>query len=174
MSVESVQEHQGRISLRQAIVQRSGRAFFYLSMLAAILPAGAANPFFKFLFCTLTGTTAAIAALTPSRASSVRRKAAAAIALLLLLVLAATLQASAFPDNPFAHPIWKRAGSLLGEVTPAISVEPAATREALLTLAAPFLIYLSALALFDSDERALTLMRFLAGVGTSFAVFGLI
>ena len=88
------------------------------------------------------------------------------------------LQSLVLPWNPLAHPIWASAAELLGSMgsnnAGAISVEPAATRRALLSLILPALVLMAVIALYRSDDDAMRLWRWLFWIGVGIAAFGIV
>jgi hypothetical protein len=88
------------------------------------------------------------------------------------------LQSLLLPWNPLAHPIWANAAEVLGTVgvtsAGAISVEPTATRRALLSLILPAVVLMAVIALYRNDDDAMRLWRFLFGIGVAIAAFGIV
>ena len=99
-----------------------------------------------------------------------------------VITLAATafvlFQSLQFPGNKFAHSIWGTAAEALSagvhHTGGAISVDPGATRRALLGLLMPALVFLAVLGLYRRDEDVLFLWRALFAIGAVIAVFGIL
>lgn len=159
---------------KRGLARTLGQAFLCLALLVAILPKGATETLALLLACVPIGLALLLAALSPSRSESVGRVTTASLVLATILSAYVLFQAWQFPGNPFANPIWARLNELLGtNVAGSVSVEPSATKQALVTLLAPILTYVSVMRLFDSDADALRLLKVLAAVGIGFALFGL-
>jgi O-antigen ligase len=139
-----------------------------------ILPQGATSPIAFYLACIPVGIAASLATITPPDAPSARRSFNVCFGFAIILAAYVLFQAWSFPGNPFANPIWAEADMLVGVATRAISVEPSTTAMATITLLSPFLLYASSLAFFDSDKRALGLVKLIAAISIAFAVFGLV
>ena len=91
-----------------------------------------------------------------------------------LLFLVGAIQGMTVEVGSLAHPIWERAGEALGPLQGAISVYPEGTRRALVTLCLPFIVFVAALLLFNDDQSALRLWRWLAIFGVVMAVLGIV
>ena len=97
-------------------------------------------------------------------------------ALLVLVVVTGWtfIQTIELPSNWLANPAWRAARDLAGVEYAAISVAPADTLASILSVALPFVTFLTGLLLCDTDRRArkvLTVLGLSAGI---IAVFGLI
>jgi O-antigen ligase len=99
---------------------------------------------------------------------------AAAILLLAAVLFYIMLQALPLAAGGFVNEAWKSVNDLVGPIQGTISVAPGMTLDSLPRLALPFLVFLSALALFQGDEEAMTLWRALAYFGLGYAVFGIL
>jgi hypothetical protein len=84
------------------------------------------------------------------------------------------LQAVPLPGGLLAAPIWQDLSRLGLEGRPTISVAPAEALSGWLRLALPFFVFLVALILLDSDERALLVFNIAAIGGGLLAVAGLL
>ncbi|EJZ17231.1 O-antigen ligase family protein [Rhizobium sp. Pop5] len=98
------------------------------------------------------------------------------IALFLLVVLAGWtyIQTIELPSRWLANPAWSAARDLAGVQYAAISVEPGDTLASILSIALPFVTFLTGLLLCDTDQRA---RKVLTGLGLSagaIAAFGLL
>jgi len=154
-------------------VSAIGRGFVYLALAMMILPQGATSPIAFYLACIPIGVAAVLATITPPHAPLARRSFNLCFGFAIVLAAYVLFQAWSFPGNPFANPIWAEADKLVETATRAISVEPSTTAIASLTLLSPFMLYAASLAFFDSDKRALGLVRLIAAIGVAFAALGL-
>lgn len=150
------------------------RGTFIIAVAASILPYGAvlAVPFHisVLLHAVVLAGTLAI----PFRNRALERVLRTTLAIILLVGVYVLLQALRFEGNPFAHPIWSTAGDLIGIKGGAISVAPGETITALPSLLVPFVVFINALILHQSDEAALALWRRLAMLGGIIAIFSLV
>lgn len=151
-----------------------GRLAFYGSTVGSLIWKGSAIPFPFLGVCILAGLTLMLATTQRPRSPAVGRYVNASLAMAAALAAFALLQSIQFPANPLANAAWDRISALFSFREGAVSVNPASTRQAILTLIAPFLIFASALLLFERDEDAIRLIKFLALVGIAFALFGIV
>jgi len=90
----------------------------------------------------------------------------------------ALLQSLQLPGKILAHGAWDTANELLGtdgrDIGGSISVDPAATRRAMLGMVMPALVLMAVLGLYRRDDDALRLMRILFAIGAVIAVFGIL
>ncbi len=151
----------------------AAQGLFYVALVCAVLPFGAADRFsLDFSTLTIALTTAAAAFITIVN-DGPRRLYWWAFGTILFLIAYVGFQSLQFEGNPLANPIWKVAGDELGFKFGSISVAPAEGIYALGGLASPFLTFMAALALFQGDDGAKRLWRFLAVSGGLVAVFAL-
>jgi len=122
-----------------------------------------------FTFAALAGVSAAF----PIAERRVRRVQTVAILLLAGLLGYAYLQTLPV-DGSLANKAWKAVNENIGPIEGSISVAPGMTLEALASLALPFLVFVSGLAYFQGDGKALVLWRALAYFGVAYAVYGLV
>jgi hypothetical protein len=159
-----------RIPLLSALAQ----FFFCLLVILLLLPEGSVRsaPLYLFAvpFFALASLVAAMMPVAP-RHRSMQRIAAGVAGLLMLW---GCLQAASFDGNLFANPAWKAASDVLGPMPGSISIVPADTLATLVPILLPFAVFLTAMALFQSDEDATRLLRFLAIFGGLVALYGLI
>lgn len=150
------------------------RIAYFAVVAIAVVPKGAPTHFSLYLSACAISVVTLFAVLTPPRKAASRRLYNTCFALGLVLGGIVFLQSLGFADNPLAHPIWAEVEELLGEAEGAISVEPHTTRQAAITLLSPLLVLLAGLALFQTDDEALSLWRFLAIGGALFALYGVL
>ncbi|MCE7030864.1 O-antigen ligase family protein [Jiella sp. CBK1P-4] len=150
-----------------------GRALFHSGLLIIVLPKGGVHAFAFYPACILIGL-AAILGRVGGTAPSGRSPQTAALILAASFAAYLAFQAASFPGNPFANEIWAKANALLGYAGESISVQPSATYEGMFTALLPILIYVAAVDLFQRDDGAFRLIRFLGILGGGFALFGVI
>jgi hypothetical protein len=85
----------------------------------------------------------------------------------------AFIQTLDLPLADFANPVWRDAQTLAGVHANSLSVAPADTLEAILRIAMPLLTFMTALMISTSDERAKTLIIYLAIIGGVIGFIGL-
>lgn len=148
------------------------RAGLYLGIGLAVLPYGAVLEHHFLLASLVTGIVLlGVCLLVPLREQT-RMIVRASLYPLVLAIAFILAQALFLHGHPFAHAIWSSV-AFVGIEGGAVSVDPAATRRALLSFMLPFAIFFAAVALHDSDEQALRLWRRLAFLGAAVALFGL-
>jgi hypothetical protein len=152
----------------------AARGLYYLALILAVLPLGAADRPTLGLSVASVALAALVSAFIPLRDARLERLRWAAMAILLALILYIVFQCLRFPGNPFANPIWRTVGDQLGARSGSISVAPSESLYALGGLASPFLIFVAGLALFQGDDAAWSLWRLLAVGAGLLAVFSLI
>ncbi|MBC7312484.1 MAG: O-antigen ligase family protein [Rhizobium sp.] len=163
-------------SQAQATAGLSSRAWcvaFVAVAVAALLPRGSVSLESAHVFTSLMSIVA-IAAATQARARQrtdmVFR---IALAILVAMALMIVLQSSRLPWTGLSNPAWPEANAVSGRSGATISVAPADTMSALVSLAGPFITFMAGLLLCHSDERAETMFRRLA-IATGFvAAFSL-
>ena len=160
------------VAARQALLSWAAKA--YLAALGfTVLSYGAVSEaplsLSVIAFALLTG----VSLIRPVANFATGRLYATTILLLAALLGYVILQALPIAGG-FANEAWKSVNDLVSPVQGAISVAPAMTLDAIPRLALPFLVFLSALALFQGDAEALMLWRALAYFGTGYAVFGIL
>ena len=149
------------------------RILFYAAIAVSVISYGAVYrlPFMVVVFFACVSL--AFAALTPvakPETGKIYR-----YGLVLVLLMAGLLVFQSIPVPRFlADPVWDEAGELLGFTFAAISVEPATTIGSILPLTLPFVIFLAALALFQSDRSAFNLWNYLARLGVLVAAFSVV
>ena len=150
------------------------RIVFCALIALLVLPLGSVDPkplhLFSFCFFLL----AAIVVVTRPVPSNLRVVFVAGVTIACGLAAWIGFQAMDIPGNPLANPIWAQAEEFFGPMPRAISVAPGDSIETLLQFMLPFIVFLSGLLLFSSDESARRLLRFLCIFGSAVAVFGLI
>jgi hypothetical protein len=147
---------------------------FLVAVAMTVIGYGAASQVQSNMATLAFAIIAMLAVLRPVGAASIRRIHFVSILLLAGLLGYATFQATPLPDGEFANAAWKSINEEIGPVHGTISVAPGTTLEALPALALPFLVFMSALALFQGDDEGLLLLRFLAYFGVAYAVFGVL
>jgi hypothetical protein len=118
---------------------------------------------------TLVGTL-----IVPMHNSLLLRVFSVGLAIAVLAAGYALLQSASFISNPLAHSIWEIVRSQLPDAAGAISVNPAATRDAVPTLLHPFMIFLAALVLHQRDDAAFDLWRRLALIAGALSLAALV
>lgn len=154
-------------------VRGIGQFCLLLALIATIIPHG--SPYaistltvaFVFSILAIIGT-----AVQPRNRTT--RLANDALVFGAIVALYGLFQALSFPGNPFAHPIWNKANSLLGNSVQAISVDPSSTLAALPTLLLPVVAFYATVQFFDDDRAALRLIKALALIGGAFAIYGIV
>ena len=143
-------------------------------ILATVVPFGAVDPFWFNLAALLNGLVFAATLAIPIRNLELLK--VYRVALILIVSISAYLffQSIHFPQNVFTNPIWETVRDLLSVRTGAISVDPAGTIATIPLVVHPFLIFMAALVLLQSDETALSFWKHLALAGAAIAAFGLI
>lgn len=159
--------------MTNAIPLRAARTFLYLGLALAIIPYGAVHDGFFFVSLLLVGLSLVLACFLGPNREPVRALYRMTLAVVVLTSAYVLLQSVQFSGHPLAHAIWDTAARP-GFDSGGISVDPTATRRALLTLLLPFAVFLAAIALHDDDEAAMLLYRRLAWFGIAIAVFGLV
>lgn len=148
-------------------------AAFVAVVVTALLPRGSvslesANAFTALM--SLLAIAAATQARARQRTDVVFR---VALAVFVAMALIIVLQSSHLPWTGLINPAWSEANAVSGRSGATISVVPADTTSALVSLAGPFITFLAGLLLCHSDERAETMFRRLtiaAGFVTAFSL----
>jgi O-antigen ligase len=153
---------------------RVARAGFLLGVFATVIPLGAVDVAPFAIALAVNSAVLAYTCFVQWRNRDVMRLYATAAGLLSVLGAWVVAQAVTLSDHPWAHPVWNELSRKLGETSGAISVDPSATLAAFPTLAMPFFIFMSALALHQSDAAALRLYRALTLFGLALAVYGIV
>jgi hypothetical protein len=148
--------------------------FFCMLVVLVLLPEGSVRAAPLFLLAIPFFVLAAIVAALIPIASRHRSLQLTAVGVSGLLLVWCCLQSVSFIGNPFASPVWKAASDVLGTMAGSISVVPADTLATLVPVLLPFAVFLTSMALFQSDEDATRLLRFLAIFGGLVALYGLI
>lgn len=159
-----------RFSLANKIL----RICFLISLIAFLLPEGSVRP--EPLHLIAVPAFAIVVLAVAFNAPSDRHRWLFGLTMAIVVVLAfwCVAQAAQFGGNPFANPVWPRISEIVGSVPGAISIAPANTIEAMVPVLMPFAVFIAALVLFQSDQDALTLLRFMAISGAFVALYGLI
>ena len=169
--VNQLQAAAGWGAVARIWLQRAYLAALFLTTLAYGSASTFGTALATFNFSLLTLAAFAIPMVSPR----VRKIEALAGGLALALFAYALVQALPLGvASPFAHPAWRLLDARVGGGRGFISVAPGMTLAALPALALPFLAFLSALRLFQSDDEAGFLWRALAAFGTACAVYGLV
>jgi hypothetical protein len=150
------------------------RACFFIGVVAILLPEGSVRPEPLHLVAIPLFVIAALASFKERPGS--RHRTAFGIAMTVTVVLTAwcLLQALRIDGNPFGNAAWTSIADIVGSVPGAISIVPADTVAAMVPALLPFAVFIAALILFQSDENALALLRFMAVSGALVALYGLI
>ena len=143
-------------------------------ILATVVPFGAVDPFWFNLAALLNGLVFAATLAIPIRNLELLKVYRAALFVIVSISAYLFFQSIHFPQNVFTNPIWETVRDLLNVRTGAISVDPAGTIATIPLVVHPFLIFMAALVLLQSDEAALSFWRQLALAGAAIAAFGLI
>lgn len=84
------------------------------------------------------------------------------IALMAIALATIAIQTMALPYGLLSNPAWKDIASIAPSIRPSISLTPGDDWSAALRIALPFGVFILALQLFDTDERALGAIKVLA------------
>lgn len=158
---------------RTSIRVLAGRALLLAALVAIVSTRGAVSYVALSGTLLLVGSALFLGALSPPSETRALRSFRFALLLAGGFVAYVLLQSWSAPGNPVANPLWSTVARLVSPSGGAISVDPAATRDAALLLVSPFVFYAAALALFPRDEGALRLLSWLAAFGVLFALFGI-
>ncbi|MDR9759496.1 O-antigen ligase family protein [Rhizobium redzepovicii] len=158
---------------RQVLREALLLAFIGLVILT-LIPFGSVTPF-PFAFAAIgMFALGAISALLFGEPRQSRWVFSSALLVLVVVTGWTFIQTIELPSNWLANPAWGPARDLAGVEYAAISVAPADTLASILSVALPFVTFLTGLLLCDTDRRArkvLTVLGLSAGI---IAVFGLI
>ncbi len=135
---------------------------YFGAVVLAVVPLGAVYPLMTTLVCLAFGALTIVAICLPSQPRNLERLKYRLAVLVMVLFVWCLLQAWQLPYNPLANTIWHTVHARFGGSLASISVNPAATREGLLSLAAPCLAAFSGLSIFRNDDAAQRLWRFLS------------
>ena len=152
---------------------------FLLIVILALLPFGANRPWSWSLLSLLLGAVTllwvASKVLDRGRIAVPLRRCWPFLALFGLIVLWPLLQSSGFPPASWHHPLWSQAAEALGEpLNGAVSVNPGATREAVMRLLGYGAVFWLALQFGRNTYRARQLLWALACSAAPYALYGLI
>ncbi|WP_294645456.1 O-antigen ligase family protein [uncultured Aureimonas sp.] len=150
-----------------------GRALLIAALAVCIGSRGAVSYSALLVTLVLAGAALFVGALSPPAEARIRRSLHAALLMAVALVAYVLFQSWSFEGNPFANPLWSAVDRLVGPIGGAVSVDPAATRDAVFLLILPFVLYGAGLSLYQTDEGALKLLTWLGAFGLAFAVFGI-
>ncbi|OWV84731.1 1,4-beta-xylanase [Rhizobium sp. N122] len=158
---------------RQVLREALLLAFIGLVILT-LIPFGSVTPF-PFAFAAIgMFTLGAISALLFGEPRQSRRIFSVALLMLVVVTGWTFIQTIELPSNWLANPAWSAARDLAGVEYAAISVEPADTLASILTVALPFVTFLTGLLLCDTDQRAKKVLALLGLSAGIIAVFGLL
>ncbi|RFB90796.1 1,4-beta-xylanase [Rhizobium leguminosarum bv. trifolii] len=158
---------------RQVLREALLLAFIGLVILT-LIPFGSVTPF-PFAFAAIgMFTLGAISALLFGEPRQSRRVFSVALLMLVVVTGWTFIQTIELPSNWLANPAWSAARDLAGVEYAAISVEPADTLASILSVALPFVTFLTGLLLCDTDQRARKVLAFLGLSAGIIAVFGLL
>jgi O-antigen ligase len=154
---------------------RSSAAYFFIfAVVLSTLAYGSVREGSTNVSVIAFGLLAAASLCLPIADIFVSRVYFVGILLFAALTIYVVAQALPFPFDDFVNGAWKAADELAGPVRVTISAAPGVTMAALSKLALPFLVFLSALALFQGDTDAVSLWRALAYFGAGYALFGIL
>lgn len=140
-----------------------------VALAVAVVPLGAVVDPVSAVALMLFAGLAVVASVLPLR-RQLSAPLVAAVALLALITTGAILQT--LPLG-LAHPSWAEASDILGPLSGAISVYPAATFHALGDLFIPALAFMTAIVMFQEDADCEALIRWLAALGLAGAILGI-
>lgn len=147
-------------------------SYIFFGVLAiGLLTYGAVNPLSGSIFTLLLGVVAlsALAMLGEPKATVP----VCLVAIVLVLVLAGWVIIQTLPLDKLANPAWQDLGAFVYVHSKTISVAPADSLAALANLIAPFVVFITALVLFPSDEEAQRLLSFIALFGGALAIWAI-
>ncbi|MFN4354439.1 O-antigen ligase family protein [Parvibaculum sp.] len=149
-----------------------------LLLALAPLPLGSNRPMPAALLACAAGLLLVVQAgamLQDGRGGMIRMTGLAGPFTLLAAVIVWTLiQMAPMPIAMLAHPIWAEASAALGEeLTPRISIDPAATGAASMNLLTYVAVFLLAMAATADQEYAARARRAIAAIGAVYAVYGI-
>lgn len=146
--------------------------FVFLALLTlGLLTRGAVNPMICSIIAGILGAITFFVLIMygePKATAPVFR-----IAIAIILVLVGWVVAQVLPIENMANPVWRDLGEFIATHSMTISVAPADSLAALVTLALPFVVFVTALALFPSDEEALRLLSYIALLGGVLALWAI-
>lgn len=170
MPAKSEQSHSPATS---DFLSRALCAAFVVVAVAALLPRGSVSIESASLFTSLMSLLAIGAAMQARARPRTDAVFHVALAVLIAMALMIVLQSSRLPWTGLANPAWPEANAVSGGSGTTISVAPADTMSALVSLASPFITFMAGLLLCHSDERAETIVRRLAIAAGFVAAFSL-
>lgn len=144
------------------LLSRALCAAFVVVAVTALLPRGSVSIESASLFTSLMSLLAIGAAMQARARPRTEAVFHVALAVLIAMALMIVLQSSRLPWTGLANPAWPEANAVSGGSGATISVAPADTMSALVSLAGPFITFMAGLLLCHSDERAETIVRRLA------------
>lgn len=164
---------------RPAIHPRQILRFVFLAgLLILLLPYGAVLDHHFLMGLVLVSLVFALTALSIRQGTGAGDLWSQVFVITVVISAYVILQSLILPWNPLAHAIWASTGDALGDavgrMAGAISVEPAATRRALLSLIMPALVLMAVIALYRSDDEVMRLWRFLFAIGVVIAALGIL
>lgn len=153
----------------QSLMATASRYVFLIAVSLALLSQGAVNPVSLAIVAGLFGLVAVYSLLFLGEPKATAIALRAAIFIALLLVGAGVVQTVHL--ETMANPVWADLGAVVNSKSATISVAPTDTWAALVTLGLPFVVFISGLVLFSSDDEALRLTSFLGILGGFLAVW---
>ncbi|MBX5160064.1 MULTISPECIES: O-antigen ligase family protein [unclassified Rhizobium] len=156
-------------------VLREALLFAFIGLvILTLIPFGSVTPF-PFAFAAIgMFTLGAISALLVEEPRQSRWVFSSALLMLVVVTGWTCIQTIELPSNWLANPAWSAARDLAGVEYAAISVEPADTLASILSVALPFVTFLTGLLLCDTDQRARKVLTLLGLSAGGIAVFGLL
>lgn len=143
-----------------------------VTIVSMILAYGSVAPGPLYLGALTFASLAAASAYRPIDNNVVARLYAATTVLLAALLAYTLLQTTPIADG-WINNLWKPVDNLIGPARNSISSAPGMTLDALPKLALPFLVFLTALSLFQGDADAFMLWSALAYFGAAYAIFAI-
>ncbi|KQQ81288.1 O-antigen ligase family protein [Aureimonas sp. Leaf324] len=150
-----------------------GRALLVAALAVCVGSRGAVSYSALLVTLVLVGGALFVGALSSPPDARIRWSLRWALLMAGGLVAYVLFQSWNFEGNPVANPLWSAVARLVGPIGGAVSVDPAATRDAIFLLILPFVFYGAGLSLFRGDDGALRLLTWLGALGLAFAVFGI-
>ena len=154
-------------------IQLIGQYLIYIAIAAALIPFGTVHSIPKILLAIFISLILLVCQFFPIEKKAVRNLARDIWILLIAMVALVMIQSWKFEGNPFAHPIWDTAGELFDFDVGAISIEPSLSLYGLFNLVPPYFLVIAILHVFQKDEDLWRLMKFLAGLGSAFILYGI-
>lgn len=142
------------------------------TLVLCVLARGSVNPLACSAFASVVGVLSALGLLTlgePKATARVLR-----IATILAVLLVGWVVVQVLPIKGLTSPAWHDVSEFVAARSATISVAPADSLAALVTLTLPFAVFIAALTLFPSDEEALRLLSFIAVAGGAISIWAIV